>query len=559
MNKASIVCLMVLLAAAKCHPEHKCNHEEEQAKLNVPLNEYSHNGFTTATAFDRLMQSTGTSTVHPMIILADFDSVEPGRNRTILESIFREYTLKRLMTFLSVNSTGKMPVIKSPGCSLNWTSNYTDGSLTADMVIKVQAYYNESVSTIASCGWCNVDSTNRPVMGRLRVNMAYFRVSGEDDIDYTANILMHETFHGLGFSGSLLNYFPNRISTNQTVYTKSGTFSTIYTMNGPNVVAWAKKQFGCSTANGMQFENQGGSGTANAHWEKTLMGNDMMTGTANGKMILTGATLAFFQDTGLYTVDFGKAEDSSWGRNQGCGFINSNCSSSFVKEFSPGARNFTCSRDYVAKTYGGSSPRSLSDNCYQYDYTGGYTCNAGVSHSNSSIGETYGSSSRCFPVVYTTSNTPYAGCYKSKCLANNTIQLTVENLTLACNTSGQKVNYTKSWTQTSTTGQLLTYSSTISITCPNITDFCTQLSASCPNDCNANGKCLINGKCSCFLFYEGENCTPKSNCPFGSDLCGVSGKAGGSMQGYDVESGSAGVLKASWLVALGLLLWWHLN
>ncbi len=35
----------------------------------------------------------------------------------------------------------------------------------------------------------------------------------------------------------------------------------------PNVVKWAKDHYGCATANGVELEDYGGSGTAGSHWE----------------------------------------------------------------------------------------------------------------------------------------------------------------------------------------------------------------------------------------------------------------------------------------------------
>ena len=45
-----------------------------------------------------------------------------------------------------------------------------------------------------------------------------------------------------------------------------------------NTLDTARKYYSCSTLEGMQLENGGGSGTAGSHWEKTIISNEMMNG-----------------------------------------------------------------------------------------------------------------------------------------------------------------------------------------------------------------------------------------------------------------------------------------
>jgi proprotein convertase subtilisin/kexin type 5 len=45
----------------------------------------------------------------------------------------------------------------------------------------------------------------------------------------------------------------------------------------PKVVATAKKYYNCPTVDGMELENEGGSGSRGSHWEKSILMNEFMT------------------------------------------------------------------------------------------------------------------------------------------------------------------------------------------------------------------------------------------------------------------------------------------
>ncbi|KRX08706.1 hypothetical protein PPERSA_08017 [Pseudocohnilembus persalinus] len=60
-----------------------------------------------------------------------------------------------------------------------------------------------------------------------------------------------------------------------TISTVRGISSTY--LSTPNVLAAAKEHYGCPTALGMLLENQGGSGSAGSHWERTILQNEFMT------------------------------------------------------------------------------------------------------------------------------------------------------------------------------------------------------------------------------------------------------------------------------------------
>ena len=87
----------------------------------------------------------------------------------------------------------------------------------------------------------------------------------------------------------------------------------------------ARKHFNCSTLEGGELENQGGKGTALAHWEKRLFENEGMTGATTQNSVFSRMTLALMEDTGWYKVDYSLAEPLHWGENMGCLFAKNSC------------------------------------------------------------------------------------------------------------------------------------------------------------------------------------------------------------------------------------------
>jgi Leishmanolysin len=65
----------------------------------------------------------------------------------------------------------------------------------------------------------------------------------------------------------------------------------------------------------MPLENEGGDGSRGAHWERRLLGNEYMTASDNEIMRISEITMALFEDSGWYRVNYSMAEGLSWGKN----------------------------------------------------------------------------------------------------------------------------------------------------------------------------------------------------------------------------------------------------
>ena len=81
--------------------------------------------------------------------------------------------------------------------------------------------------------------------------------------------------------------------------------SSIFEVTTKNVLEKAREHFDCPDLTGLGLEEAGGEGSANGHWEQTIMGNDMMTARVSRHMMLSDITLALLEDTGWYKPDYG--------------------------------------------------------------------------------------------------------------------------------------------------------------------------------------------------------------------------------------------------------------
>ncbi|TNN69600.1 Leishmanolysin-like peptidase [Liparis tanakae] len=87
----------------------------------------------------------------------------------------------------------------------------------------------------------------------------------------------------------------------------------------------ARRHFNCPILEGMELENQGGTGTELNHWEKRLLENEAMTGSHTQNRVFSRLTLALLEDSGWYRADYSRAQRLDWGRGLGCDFVMKSC------------------------------------------------------------------------------------------------------------------------------------------------------------------------------------------------------------------------------------------
>ena len=94
----------------------------------------------------------------------------------------------------------------------------------------------------------------------------------------------------------------------------------------PKLMAVGRKHYVCHKLKGVPLENEGGGGTRSGHWERAALGNEIMSsGPPNDDMRYSIMTLALLEDSGWYEVDFSLADEWTYGKGRGCGFLEHTC------------------------------------------------------------------------------------------------------------------------------------------------------------------------------------------------------------------------------------------
>ena len=210
--------------------------------------------------------------------------------------------------------------------------SYTTGYPDTDFVLWVTGRPTGG-STIAWALTCMTASGSvRPIAGHANFGPALIN----NDLGQQVSTAIHEVSHALGFSSSMFGLFrvpgtttPRGSSNVMKSFTERG--HTVRKIVTEEVVAKAKEQFDCPNwglSAGGEVEDGGAAGTVGSHWEKRVYMNEYMTGTLNSHLpvVYSAMTLALFQDSGWYQVDYSVAEKLAWGNGEGCAFAEDYCS-----------------------------------------------------------------------------------------------------------------------------------------------------------------------------------------------------------------------------------------
>ena len=93
----------------------------------------------------------------------------------------------------------------------------------------------------------------------------------------------------------------------------------------PNVLKEFKEHFDCPSATSVPLENEGTSSTDGSHWERLILGQEVMTGEDQWEAQYSRITLALLEDSGWYEVDYSQADRLDYGRGKGCAFLSNTC------------------------------------------------------------------------------------------------------------------------------------------------------------------------------------------------------------------------------------------
>lgn len=281
---------------------------------------------------------------------------------------------------------------------------------------------------LAYAASCVDDQYDRAIVGYINVDPKSISTDVSDFRSQKGTIL-HELTHILGFSSEKFRR-PLRGMDNAIPLVAGE-------ITGPAVRSFARSYFNCGTLTGALVENNGAAGTTGSHWEKEQWMNEYMTGQSTQNPVFSALTLAFFQDSGWYYVDYSYAEIMLFGYRAGCEFAAS-CAGW------PTGNGYKCSReeadmctfDLQARGHCGGSDESLVSCDYIKGYSDAWCIDSTKSRSGLDSGEQYCEDCRCFRSTLAknspTGLTARPLCYKTACVDSNTLKVWVDSFWYDC-------------------------------------------------------------------------------------------------------------------------------
>jgi hypothetical protein len=465
---------------------------------------------------------------------------------------------------LKINRSSKRLAI--PECNnLNIDPQIVEVGVDADVVMIPFVDLKSGANVEASASYCVQESiTGRPIAGAIGFGTIIDFSKANSKFYYTL-LAIHEMNHILCFHTDLFEYFtdsktgqpyPNGVVQKSLI---NGLQKTLITT--PKVVEAAKKHFNCENVIGVELEDQGGQGTAGSHWEERVMYGDYMIGQSIDEVDISEITLALFEDSGWYQVNYYTGGLHRYGKDEGCGFLDSECVSNgttkFPDEFSTVMGQPMC--------FGGRSTKGISslvrytkaiDSNYQHFHDvneGGVenadfcpvttqitsqstwyanNCNIGISNYPTPLGEIIGEDSYCFISSLTKTGDPTLSKYVDKARAichsitcnsdSRTFSVTVGATSVECPKPGGVVqvqgyngiiicpDYNKLCTKSIQCSNTLDCVMKHSVPLDNVIDYikdpatssndATNIKGGADNPTNANASSDINSKGTCFFF-----------------------------------------------------------
>ncbi|CAH8857662.1 unnamed protein product [Trichobilharzia szidati] len=106
----------------------------------------------------------------------------------------------------------------------------------------------------------------------------------------------------------------------------AGTFNkTFPALVTENIIKEAKSHFQCQSVDGVDLENEGSSGSYGSHLEGRVYSMELMAASSEVEAFASRVTLAYFVDSGWYTVNFKLADKWNYAKGYGCGFALGSC------------------------------------------------------------------------------------------------------------------------------------------------------------------------------------------------------------------------------------------
>lgn len=271
----------------------------------------------------------------------DFSAIENNLgkfNKTDL-IFLRDHIMKKAKSvfekILKVRPTNKKLRLTSEKCdevAIPELYRESEGGVEADLVIFVAlddtGFYKANKIEAAATYCLQDESTKRPIAGFINFRPG-LNIKNSTNFDYMVWLALHEMSHILAFNEDL---YPDFINENLEALNITDVIGSVILKNQKKmsflktkkIVEKGRQHFNCSDLEGVPLEFMGGTGTSGSHWSKRVMNTDYMIGDSYGENLISEITLALFEDSGWYKVDYSQANLFLWGKNKGCGFLDVN-------------------------------------------------------------------------------------------------------------------------------------------------------------------------------------------------------------------------------------------
>ena len=405
----------------------------------------------------------------PIKIAMDYTSFEKPSTMTtqnfnniksIIDETANEFSKFLKIQHVNIDLSSSVEKVKQ-GCGVeNVGSDIKNFLIDNDLIIFPTFSTSLQKTVLAGAGYClsiTANNKKRPVAGILLINQT-LSFDKQNTREYMKSLLLHEMTHILIFSPNLMENMGLLTTINSVTY-----------VNSNNVVIKARQHFNCASITGLPLENQGEKGSAGSHWEARYMLGDYMISTNYIDNAISDITLALFEDSGIYSVEYYSGGLFKFGKNKGCSFLNNKCiinNKPISDEFCVSPKEPMCTKSRTAKGYCGVYIYSSVPTQYQYfsePTYGGFlpvdycpvaneantdtvyyptNCKYGTSTLSSEYGETIGSNSFCFlssllPSSSALNPTYQSICYRVTCNSGSKqVIVNVGSSTVTCPTNG---------------------------------------------------------------------------------------------------------------------------
>jgi hypothetical protein len=446
-----------------------------------------------------------------------------------LEAYFKTevmpYALNWFTKTLSVNPVQGKFALPSGTCNLaTIPSSLISPGVDADYVLFVYGNNYPTEGFAARAGACLIDPQyrNQVVAGSFELNTYYY------DLAYTLEqhigLVIHELTHALGFASNLYPLYTKDDGTSYAASEVTGTDvkrgKSVSMITLPKVVAEGQAAYACASLTGIELEDAGGAGTAGSHWEKRILYNEYMVGDIGPtEKVFSRITLALFDSTGWYQVDYSHSNNLLWGAGEGCSFLDQKCVISGVAQF-PEFCDDSASKCTFNHMHGGycsivsyssalplyfqyfASPNVggvdfLADYCPYVDRYSNRNCRDLGTQPNLVIdayGEEVCLDCRCVEGTflkdnYVANDSIHASCVRVQSCDSTKATLKVGDATVDCPFTGGVVT-------------IPGFQGTL--TCPDSDVLCAEFQ--CANFCSGAGICQSDGTCNCDEGFFGFDC-----------------------------------------------------